>query len=152
MTWTKYANTDLVVVAWLSQLPGLNSGMVATSLPEDNTTWAASGFVAVKTVGGTPNAYVPLREPVVTLDCYAAPAQGSAKAPWAQANNLAETVVKACYQLSSFNTTLVLGPAGYPNARMLQARPLQEPRRVFGDRSFYAHYSFDLQTHWISLG
>src|ERR1700681_1836001 len=114
--------------------------MVATSLPEDNTTWSTSGFVALKTVGGTPEMYVPLREPVVSVDCYATSSVGN-KAPWAQANNLAEIVAAACQNKANFGATLA-GPAGYPNMRVLQAHALQEPRRVFGDRSFYAHYQF----------
>jgi hypothetical protein len=150
MAWTKYANTDLAVTAWLAGLPGLNSGMVATTLPEDNTSWAASGFVAARTVGGTPEMYVPLRQPVVSVDCYAVPPAGGNKPQWGQANNLAETIVSACYSTSNFGATLA-GPAGYPHMRMLQAHPLQEPRRVYGDRSFYARYSFDLQVYWIPL-
>jgi len=149
VTTTKYANTDLAAVAWIGSLPGLTPSMVATALPEDNTTWAASGFVVVKTVGGAPQMYVPLRQPVVSVDCYATSGAGN-KAPWAQANNLAEAVVSACQAAASFGAVLP-GPSGYPNMRVLQAHALQEPRRVFGDKSFYARYQFDLQLYWIQL-
>jgi len=155
VTTTKYANTDLAATAWIGSLPGLTPGMVATALPEPdeatgNLSWAASGFVTVRTVGGTPEMYVPLREPVVSVDCYAAPPPGTNKAPWAQANNLAEMIVTACQNTANFGATLA-GPAGYPNMRVLQAHALQEPRRIFGDKSFYAHYQFVLQMYWTQL-
>jgi hypothetical protein len=149
VTTAKYANTDLAATAWLGSLLGLTPAMVATTLPEDNTTWAASGFVTVRTVGGTPEMYVPMREPVVSVDCYATAGAGN-QAPYAQANNLAETIVAACQNLASFGAVLH-GPAGYPDMRVLQAHALQEPRRLFGDRSFYARYQFDLALYWIAL-
>lgn len=150
MTTTKYANTDLAATAWIGSLPGFTPAMVATALPEDNTTWAASGFVTVRTVGGTPEMYVPLREPVVSVDCYASAPNGGNKSSWAQANNLAEAIVAACQNTANFNAVLP-GPAGYPSMRVLQAHALQEPRRVFGDKSFYARYQFDLQLYWVQL-
>ena len=57
------ANTDLVAQAWLAGVPGLDGAMVASTLPSDVTGWAVSGFVQVTTVGGSPDAYVPMREP-----------------------------------------------------------------------------------------
>lgn len=50
------ATPELVAEAWLKAVVG---DRVSTSLPKDNTSWAASGFVTLTTVGGTPNAYVP---------------------------------------------------------------------------------------------
>ena len=54
----------------------------------------------------------------------------------------------ACYQLSSFNAVLV--PSGYPTARVQQAHPLGEPRRMYADRAYWAVYQFDLQLYWLS--
>lgn len=154
MTSTYPANTDLVVQAWLSSLPFLNSGMVGASLPEKadaNTGIQTSGFVTALTVGGTPEMYVPERQPVVQIDTWCPGLNGPSKRPqWQVANALAERIVKACYSTSSFNSTLVL-PTGYPTARVQQAHPLQEPRRVYGDRNYMARFHFDLQLYWIEL-
>ena len=148
------ANTSLVAGLWLSSLPGLNSGMVATRLPEkaeENPSLASSGFVTYKTVGGTPNMYVPEREPVLQINCYGfPPATGSRRPQWAVANGLAENIAAACQTTASFNATLAL-PTGYSHARVQQAHLLSEPREVYGDRAYWAIYQFDLQLYWVDL-
>lgn len=150
MTTTKYATTTRAALAWLATLPGLTPAMVGDKLPEDNSTWAASGFVTAKGVGGTPEMYVPLREPVVSIDCYTAPPAGSRDADWNQAENLANAVLAACQNTASFGARLA-GTDGFPDMRVLQAHALKDPRPIFGDKSFYAHYQFDLQMYWIQL-
>ena len=148
------ANTSLVAGLWLSSLPGLNSGMVAARLPEKVETNAAlvtSGFVTYKTVGGTPDMYVPEREPALQINCYGFPISTASRKPqWALANALAERVAAACHQLSSFNALLAL-PTGYPHARVQQAHLLSEPREVYGDQAYWAVYQFDLQLYWVEL-
>ncbi len=150
MAVTLRANPELVTIAWLKTVPGIAAGQVATTLPADNTTWAASGFVQVGPVAsGGPQLYYALREPVVQLDFWAVnPASG--KPPWGKAANLAETVLAATYNRSLMQAALTL-PTGYPQARMLSAHFLMEPRRLYGDDSSYARYGADLQVHWIEL-
>jgi len=145
---TLRANTELVAAVWLRGVSGLTSSMVATQLPKDNSTWAASGFVTVRTVGGSPGLYVPLRSPVVTVDTWSVSA-GSAKPPWFQANYLAELIDAGC-RADDVQRALTL-PTGYPSARVLSAYLLAEPRRAYGDQGDYGHYVFDLALHWTEI-
>lgn len=141
------ANTELVAIAWLGTVTGLTSGMVAATLPTDNTSWAASGFVTVRTVGGTPGLYVPLRSPVVNVDFWAV--KPGSRPPWYQANALAE-LVDAGARASNAQRAVTL-PTGYPTARVLSAYLLAEPRRAYGDQGDYARYTADLALHWTDL-
>lgn len=140
------ANTDLVTVGWLAGVPGLNGSMVASTLPSDVSGWAASGFVQVSTVGGAPDAYVPMRGPVVSVDCWAV-SPNSARPPWGKANNLAEHVAAACQDHRGCTRVVVL-PGEYPAVRVHQAYLLTEPRRVSEDDGAYARYQFDMAIHW----
>lgn len=142
------ANTELVAIAWLGGVTGLTPAMVAAQLPKDNTTWAASGFVTVRTVGGSPRRYTTLREPVVTVDTWAVK-PGSAKPPWYQANYLAELINLGC-RVSNVQRTLTL-PTNYPPARVLSAYLVTEPRRSYTDEGDYARYVLDLALHWVDL-
>lgn len=142
------ANTELVAITWLGGVSGLASNMVAAVLPKDNTSWAATGFVTVRTSGGSPGIHVPLRNPVVTLDFWGV-RPGSAKPPWFQANALAELVDVGCRAANAARPVTL--PANYAPARVLTAYLLQEPRRAYGDQGDYAHYIADLQLHWVDL-
>lgn len=154
MTVVYRANTDLVAGLWLSSLPGLNSGMVATRLPEkaeQNTSLVTSGFVTYRTVGGTPDMYIPERKPVLSISCYGFPISTASRRPQpAVANGLAENIAAACQNPASFNALLTL-PTGYPHARVQQAHLLSEPRPLYGDRAYWSIYQFDLQLYWVDL-
>lgn len=143
------ANTELVAVAWLGGVSGLTSSMVATSLPKDNASWSASGFVTVRTSGGSPGLYVPMREPVVTLDFWAVK-PGSSKPPWFQAAALAE-LAEAGTRASDAQRAVTL-PSGYNSAHVYSAYFVQEPRRAYGDQGDYAHYVADMAMHWVDGG
>ncbi|WP_445520437.1 hypothetical protein [Streptomyces sp. NEAU-174] len=150
MTVTQRANTELVAVAWLQGAEGMEPGQVATTLPTDVSTWEANGFVQVcPAVGGSPQLHYALREPVVQLDFYAVN-PNSGKPPWGKAASLAELAVAATYDEARMQRTLTLLP-GYPQARVMTAHFLTEPRRLPGDDSSYARYTADLALHWISL-
>jgi len=142
-------NTDLVVQAWLASIPGLPGQQIGPQLPEDNSTWSASGFIQTTTVGGTPNAYYRLAKPVLQLDFWAVNPT-SAKAPWGKANSLAEIVRAATYDPTSFEQVLAL-PGSYAPARLMSAYFLDEPRRVYGatqDLAAYARYTVNCQLVW----
>lgn len=146
------ANTDLVAQAWLAGVPGLTSAMVGSQLPSDNSTWAASGFVTVRTSGGRPVLDNALRQPVITVDTWACKVTSS-KVPWNKANYLAECIVRACYPRTDSERIavprLLTLPAGYPHARVLSAVVVTEPRRSYGDIGLYASYTFDLSLSWV---
>jgi len=142
-----FPTTDLVASAWIASIPGLEASMVGPTLPKDVTKWADSGFVQVMTVGGTPNLYLPVAQPVVAVDCWAVK-PGSDKAPWGRANYLAELIRSATYDHATVQRDLVL-PGTYPEARCLTVYPATEPRRVYSDDGGYARFNFDLAFSWI---
>lgn len=142
------ANTELVTIAWLANVQGLTSSMVAATLPKDNTTWAASGFVTVRASGGSPGIHVPMRNPVVTLDCWAV-RPGSAKPPWYQANQLAELIDAGCRSALAGRTVVL--PTNYGSVRVHSAYLISEPRRVYGDQGDYARYTADMSVNWVDL-
>lgn len=130
------ATPELVATAWLKTVVG---DRVATTLPKDNASWAASGFCTLVVAGGTPNLYVPLREPAVGVDCWAVNPQ-SQKPPWNKAAALAEAIQAACYDHPAIPQRLTL-PTGYPAVQVLSAYTTGEHRRVPDDPSSYARYS-----------
>lgn len=130
------ATPELVATAWLKTVVG---DRVSTTLPKDNSSWAASGFCTLVLAGGTPNIYVPLRDPAMGVDCWAFNAQ-SQKPPWNKAAALAEAIVVACQDHPSIPQKVTL-PAGYPAAQIKSAYITGDPRRVPDDPSSYARYS-----------
>lgn len=144
------ANTELVAVAWIASAAGIEPGQVATTLPSSQEAWEPNGFVhVVGAVGGTPQLYHALREPVVQVDAYAVnPASG--KPPWGKAASLMELIVAATYDEAGLQRVLTLRP-GYPQARVLTAHFMSEPRRMPGDDASFARYQADLVLHWIHL-
>lgn len=150
MAVTPKANSELVAVAWLSSAAGIEAGQVATTLPADASAWAGNGFVhVVGTVGGSPQLDYALREPVVQVDAYAVNLS-SGKPPWGKAASLMELLVAATYDEAGLQRVLTLRP-GYPQARVLTAHFLSEPRRMPGDDASFARFQADLVLHWIHL-
>lgn len=141
MTTTFYANTELVACAWLSEI--FPSSMVATTLPEDNTTWAASGFIQVTSLGGSSDGDVPMIHPVINIDCWATK-PNSNRPPWRVANNNAEMIRHAVYAMRPHKVTL---PTGYPQAQLYSADVVSEPRRV-PDISSYARFNMMVSMFW----
>ena len=149
----RLATNELVAVAWLGSIPGLSTQMVSTQLPADDTAWAATGFITVAVVGGSPNIYLPVKKPVFQVDCYAVK-PGSNKPPFWKANVLAETVRYGTLPRVGFNRPLSLSAGGvsYPPARVQTAYVVTEPRRRYSDAADYAVYSFDLALEWLTIG
>ncbi len=149
-----HAETDLVAVAWIASVPGLVADGVATSLPSDETKWAANGFVVVPmAVGGTPHSNMALRRPVVQVECWGT-VPGSDKLPWGIPSQLAEQIRAGTYDRTTFGRllTITAGSVSYPIARVLSARMMTEPRRIWHDTGDYAGKSFDLALQWVSAG
>ncbi|MFF4346808.1 hypothetical protein [Streptomyces sp. NPDC001530] len=141
------ATNELVTIAWLKTVVG---DRVATTLPKDNSTWAASGFVTTDTVGGSPNIYVPLREPVMSADCWAFN-PGSQKPPWNKAATLAEAIQAACWDHPTIPQRVTL-PTGYPDVLVRSAYCTGEPRRVPDDPSSYARYNIPgIALAWVEV-
>jgi hypothetical protein len=147
------ANSELVTQAWLSSLPFLNDGMVNPRLPEATETSTdayTSGFVTHQVVGGSPNIYVPERQPVLAVKAYGFPKKGSRKPQYDLSSGLLERIVKATYDTGSFNAILDLG-TGYPTAQVQQGHPVSEVRPSYGDKAYWAVYMVEIQIIWREL-
>lgn len=143
---------ELVAQAWLRDIEGVPDNAVGATLPADNSTWAASGFVQYMVVGGSPGVYLPVSNPVMQIDCWATNAGGSSKPPWGKANYLASLIKNAGYggvNSPSAPAREVVLPAEYLNARVMAAYALTEPRRLPNDEARYARYQFDMQFRWV---
>lgn len=144
-----HPNSELVAVAWLKAAVPYLGNRVATALPADNTTWAASGFVTVQGTGGVPNNYVGWRRPTISIDAWAA-AQDSGKPPWNLASQQAEEIRAAILAHAHVARPVAL-PAAYALARVGTVILRTEPRRLPGDVANYAHYQFDIELWWTEL-
>ena len=146
------ATSELVAMAWIGSIEGLSAGMVATQLP-DVSQWAATGFITVAVVGGSPNIYLPVKKPVLQVDCWAVKPE-SVKPLWWRANLLAETIRYATLQRKGFNRILALtsGAGTYPAAVVQSAYLATEPRRIYSDPGAYARYQMDLALTWVTVG
>jgi hypothetical protein len=139
-------------VAWLRTLPGLVADGVSNQLPADETSWAANGFVVVPmTVGGTPHSTMPLRRPVVQVETWGT-VPGSDKLPWGIPSQLCEQIRMGCLDRNAFGRLLSIAANGvtYPSARVLSAKMLTEPKRLYHDAGDYAGNLFNLALQWIA--
>ncbi|MFJ8995601.1 hypothetical protein ACIRQH_35000 [Streptomyces sp. NPDC102279] len=146
------ATPELVATAWLKTVVG---DCVATTLPKPSSDgtlgWTDTGFVTLVGVGGSPNMYVPLRDPVMGLSCWAAN-PGSQKPPWGKASNLAETIVAATLDHPNVPKTTLALPGDYPNVQVKSAYTTGDPRRINDDASSYARYDIPgLVIAWTEL-
>lgn len=149
-----HVTTRLVYVAWISTIAGLTASGVGNTLPPDDTTWSAGGYIVVPaTVGGTPHTNAPLRRPVAQVECWAT-TPGSGKPPWNKAAQLAEQIRFASYDRINFGRLLTITENGvpYPDAMVRAVTMLTEPRQIWGDVADYAGWSFDLALQWIQPG
>jgi hypothetical protein len=144
MTTPYPPTTDLVAVAWLKSVLGPFSA-VGTTLPTDRASWP-DGFVQVLGVGGTPHVELPVRRPVVSVDCWVAPTQTSNSPRWGQASVLAERVRLATEDKAGPRVVVLTG--NYRPAVVMSAWAATEPRRIPDDSGGYAHYSLDVGLHW----
>lgn len=141
-------STDLTAVEWLRLINGLPSTSIGTTLPAADAVLRSTGFIQVTGTGGTPSRDFPLHAPVVTVDCWAAPAvEGSAKVPWGRATDYAGLVWLATFDWSLMNRKVTL-PHGYPAAWVRTAIALSEPRRIPDDPSGFARVQVDVLLNW----
>lgn len=152
------ANAELVCLAYLRTVVSAYDVGVGTTLqgPDPKTgelSWGDTGFVQAITVGGSPNGTVPIRQPVLSLDFWAA-AVGKSRPPWNQANAIAELCLQAHYAFGpSVDRThvAVTLPTGYPSAYVQEFTFLGEPERRPADEANYAHYGCQVQMSWVAL-
>ena len=145
------ADNEEVCIQWLKTLDGIPSDGVGDRLPQDNSTWEASGFITVEAISGSPDIYLPEKHPIFHLLFWANRAN-SQRIPWGKANNLAELLIRAC---EVDNHTRYFGhltmPDPYENVRVLSGYALTEPRKVTADEGRFACYEMDFQMHWCRV-
>jgi hypothetical protein len=143
---------ELVMQAWLRGIDGVPTNGVGTTLPRDNTAWAASGFVQINgVVGGSPGVDTPVYRPVMSLQFWAN-RPGSSKPDWGKANQLAEIVKAAGYGAVDAYAppARIVGLApSFQNARVLACYALTEPRRIPADEARFALYQMDMQLVYV---
>lgn len=148
---------ELVAIYWLKGLSELHPDFISPILPgpdpeTGNLSWGASAYVQVQSVGGTPDVDVPLRRSVLSIDVWAANVSKK-RAPWGRANNGAEVIVNAVWNLDENDVLYmrpVTTPAAYRNALVLNASAT-EPQRRPSDEANWAHYGFELTLSWVAL-
>lgn len=145
---TSRTSTDIVAFGWLAGVTGLNSSMVGMTLPPDAGSWIGTGFVTILNVGGSPARHIPMRNPMVTVNCWAINPT-SMDQPWARAHALAELIDAGC---RAGNAQRLVTVTGYNAARVFSAYLLSEPRRIHQDRAAHARVMVDLALHWVDLG
>lgn len=144
-------NSDLVAVAWLQTIRGITADVIAAQLPK-RAEWKMNGAIIATVAGGSPDPDLPIAKPVVQLDFYAVnPA--SDRLPWFRASSLAEQVRGAVYDKPSWGRPLAITAGGvvYPPARVIGARIMTEPRRIWGDGADYARIQMDVRLTWVSF-
>lgn len=138
-------NSELVAMTYLRAItePTLSVG---TTLPEDESTWT-NGFVQVTVVGGSPDLYVPIRRPLVQVDCWTPSVNGS-KPKWSRTNSIAEDIIASLYRDENKQFILELG--NYQDALVQEVSVASEPRKITGDPAGHARYTFDISLKWIT--
>lgn len=158
----RHANSELAAIAWLKTVPGLPVNQIGTTLPQDNTTWASSGYVQVIVTGvGSSSKYFGYRAPVFTIHCWAVNIDNKQTPPWGKACDLAESIYEALLVQGNGIENVVLPVTGAPDIRILQTWVIDEPKRLpwgfpsgqgsFVDPGNAAHYTITFQMAWAEL-
>lgn len=151
------ANSTLVFQAWLRTIPGLES-IVSVTLPEMSKVYPAGWVTIGAAVGGgtafsvsgtgQPGIYIPERQPVMQVDCWAAH-ENSEKVDHGRANNLAELVYAATFTPPGDPLPQVTLPPTIKPVWIEAVFPVRDPQWVPEPDSSVAHYSLDIELHWI---
>ena len=145
---TLLPNTYLVAQAWLQlAVPGPRVGDI---LPAADDALRTDGFLLPRIFPGAIGRYVPLRSPVVTVECWVAPpVGGSPQPPWNHAAQLAELVIAATYDRALANVLIDLSAVGgYALARVLTSYAVGDPQRMPNDPGGFARYDVDISLTW----
>lgn len=144
-------NGELVAKAWILGVPGIPAHSVATTLPEDRSTWAASGFIRVTAFPSTPELHVQKRMTVIDIESVFQAKEGSDKPPWNKAAQNAEKIFNATYDDDAlFIQRRLILPTAYDDARVLTVIP-GEPERRGEDPDSNAIYGMAATFNWIRV-
>lgn len=148
---------ELAGVAYIANIPGFTAAMVGTVLPPDAdesgqpAPWLQTGFVTVAVAGGNPDPLLPVRRPVLDVQCWAS-VPGSNRPPWNQAFALANAITKATWDRRGLGRLVLPAVNGveYPAVSVQGARVVTSPRRLYSDAADYAAVSIDLWLWWTA--
>lgn len=149
-------NSELVCLAWIADVVNAYDIGEGTTLPGPDPatqvlSWGTAGFVQCLVVGGSVNGLTPLRQPTLSIDCYATNVNGG-RPPWGRANAIAEMIVNACRVVNWADTQRpVTLPTTYGKVLVREASAHNEPQRRPNDPANYAHYGFEMQMSWLPL-
>lgn len=147
-------NSDLVAQTWIgTRVPGIAAAQVAGSLPAVSS-WLEEGFVTVASIPGTrPDVELPVRHPIVQVDCWGASGTSTAKPHWPKAYRLAELIRLATEGGQVYGQPLDLDFAtvDYLPVRVQAVYLVSEPSKVDGDPSGYGRVTFDLAIDWVPV-
>lgn len=149
-------SSEMVALAWLKGVPGLTASNVGDTVPEDNSTWEASGFTQMHgVVGGDGGMYTPEQAPVIQVDLWAN-ASDSGRPPWNKAHHLGALIVADTYITTLGGTggnrdVSAHLPPGYNGAYVQSVYPVSLPRKVPADDGSYARVTFELAITWVEL-
>lgn len=158
----KHANSEQVAIAWLKAQADLANVQMGTTLPQNNTSWADTGFIQVGVTGrGHSSNEIPYRCPVITAHCWATN-PGKQRVPWGKANDLAEIIWDCCLIEGNGIENLSTAISAAPKVRVLQVWGVQEPRRhrwgfptldtgAVINPGNTAHYTVDFEIAWAEL-
>ena len=145
-------HAGLVAAAWLKTLPlGINTDDINAGSYRTITTWHQDQAVTVFALPATPNAYTPLRAPVVQVDIWGRPFRsGSDKVPWNRCLAIGEAI-RDYTLMDSSPGLLVVGGDAYLNARALDVTCIQTPYKVTGEASGLARVSMSIQITYVPV-
>lgn len=149
MTAPKHAPiSDLVARAWLRMaVPGVGVGK---AIPAADDTMRANGFIRTTVIPSTANQVVPMRQPVVSAECFFPPkVAGGTKVRANEAADLANRLWLATFNTALMGVAVDLSDVGnYEQARVHQVIALQEPSEVPDDPDNFGRYDLDLLILW----
>jgi hypothetical protein len=148
---TLLPTTRLVAIGWLQLVvPGIG---VDKRLPTvaDYPALRTDGFLRIAGAGGDPDPYVPMRGPVIQVECWLAPPATGEPVSWARAQQLAERVLNATYDGTFMRRRIDLSAVGnYAPARVHTVTALTEPDDVEEPGSDWARVDLDLLFQWTA--
>jgi hypothetical protein len=141
--------TELVSQAWLRlAVPGVRVG---TELPAADAALRSDGFIRTSLAGGDPGRFVPMRNPVIGVECWVAPDADSQETAWLQAAQLAERLLAATWDPALQGVVIDLSAFGsYIPARVHDVIAISEPDRNESDPTDWARYDLDLAFTWTT--
>jgi hypothetical protein len=140
-----FPTNELAGIHWLKSLTGIPADKVAIKLP-DVSKWHDTGFVTLDvSPAGQPDMYVPWNNPQFDVYTWAADLN-SGKPPWRKANNLAQIIVEAQWDFSTFGR--IQTPAQYRDVHVASVTVLRHPTPALADDARFAVYLTEITMTW----